>query len=106
MPERQHSRLFSPKISGTEDRIGMPLEKGLQKSRVLTWVVLQVGILNEAEVARRALDSRPHGCAFSPVDRMLEQSDARVGRRKPFQNGRCAIRRAVVDDDEFSIHFL
>src|SRR5579859_4213849 len=88
-------------VTAPEDNLGLALEDRGDESRPIPRVVLQVGVLDEDEVAAGRTDPGSHRRAFAPVDavahhpyrRVLEGSQDLVG----------PIHRSVVDDDDFPV---
>src|SRR5262249_25583346 len=74
---------------------------GRQQPAVLLGIELEVGVLNQDDVARGVLQADAHRAALADVDRVVVDADARVGdpcARVDRQSR--AVARAVVRDDD------
>ena len=60
--------------AAAEDRVGLALDDQVEQVRVLLGAVLEVGVLDDDDVARRLGDPPPHGRALALVP--LLQEDA------------------------------
>ena len=82
------------------DDVGTPFENGLQQHRVLARVVLEVGVLDDDDVAGGFADAASHRGALALVLALQQDADAVA----PVELGEDVprpIARPVVDDDEF-----
>ncbi len=82
------------------------LEQRLQQQGVFLRVVLEIGVLNEAEVALGMLDGGADSGAFALVYLVAEQADAGVAGGDFAEDVPGAVTAAIVDDDEFPLHAL
>ncbi len=84
MPEEEDP-VRAAEEAGAVDDVGPAVEDGLEERRVLGGVVLQVGVLDEDDVARRRGESRLEGRPLAHVPRLEEDPDVRGlrgGRRR------------------------
>src|SRR5581483_5418248 len=81
-------------------------EKRRHEFRILVWAELEVGVLNDDEVAGRVREACSDGGAFAAIDRLTD--DARgTGGADRLQRFPRVVRRSVVDDDDLlpqSVH--
>ncbi len=62
---------------------------------VVIWVVFEVGILDDDDVAFGMGESGPHGCPLAAIDRVREYLDT----GNPVQHRESVVARVVVDGD-------
>ena len=97
MPKRQHAGLHARQITRAEDGVGVAGEQRLQQHGILSRVILEVGVLDNAEVAAGLFDGRAYGRAFAPVYLVAKKADARIAFRQTLQNEGGAVSGTVVD---------
>ena len=66
-------------------------------------IELAVAVGEEDQVFRAGRDSRLKGSAVSPVDRMVDDANLRIGGREAVGDGAGCVAAAVVDHDDFVI---
>ena len=98
MPEEQHAMRPAEKAR-SEHRIGPPVQNRLQERRIVRRVVLQVGVLDDDDVALRLREAGPQRRALALVALVVE--DAHVIALDPVHDLARAIGRGVVHDDDF-----
>jgi len=104
VPERQNARLLSGQIAGAKNRIGTAVQEGPQKLRVLAGVVLEIRVLNNAEIAGCVPDGGSDGGALALVGFVPEKADARLGSREALEDRRGPIGGMIVNDNQFPVH--
>ena len=93
---------FASGVAAAEDGLRLALGDGTQQRGEFAGRVLEVGVLDDDGVAGDVLLGGADGGALSPVDGVVQ--DGQVGRRRQrVQDGACAVRRAVVHDDELQV---
>src|SRR6059058_4387808 len=103
VPEHEHPA--RARVARAVDDVGVAVEDRLDEPRVLGGVVLQVGILDDRDVAAHVGDGGPHRGALALVVRLEDEHEAvrrRVRRRgaQLLEHGARPVGRAVVDDDD------
>src|SRR5436190_243353 len=78
------------------------LEDGRDQPRVILRVELEIGILNQQDVARRLMQAETNGRTFSQIDVMVIQMDAWIARPSGrVEDASRAVARSIVGDDDF-----
>src|SRR6185503_17989197 len=85
--------------SASVDNVGMSCEDRRDDLRNVCGVVFEVGILNDDDVARGDLEGALNRSRFPTVLREATEANQRLALRELFNQIRCAVARAVVDDD-------
>ena len=67
MPEVNHAMRPAAQEPGTEHNIGMILENRCKKYGVFTRVILQVGVLNDDQVAGSCLETCTQSCSLPEI---------------------------------------
>ena len=106
MPERQHASLFGGKIARSENSVGSSVKQRPQQLRVICGVILEIRILDKAEITRRILDGVADGSSLALVLLVTVEPDTRVFRGKTFQDVVRPVRRTVVHHDQFAFQPL
>ena len=75
MPEVQHAALAHNHEARAIDDVGISLDQRFQQVRVLARIVLEVGVLDEAELAARLFDGVANSRALSLVSRAADDAD-------------------------------
>src|SRR5207253_5200070 len=102
MPEVKHAMRSAEKATA-EDSIRAAIENRPQQFGQLGRIVLEVGILNDNDVAGCLLNSSAHGCALALIVRLQNQAvdDAMV--REFLQHVARAVCRAVIYTNDFDV---
>ena len=79
VPEEQHAPRAAREARAV-DHVGVALEDGRDQARVLARVVLEIGVLDDGDVAGHVRDRRPHRGALALVALVPDQHQAEVGR--------------------------
>jgi hypothetical protein len=98
MFDSQVSSLFAKKARA-EDDVGAAVFDGLEELRIVAWIVLEIGVLNDHHVAVGGGEACAQRRSLSLVLLVLDQPDS--GNR-PERFAR-PVGRAVVDDDELRL---
>jgi hypothetical protein len=72
--------------------------------RILEWIVFQIRILNQGEIAARLLNRGPDSRPFPAILFVPVELDLGKLLREPAQNVECAIGRAVIHNYQFPFH--
>ena len=104
MPERQHAGLLAGHVAGAEDGVGVAIQQRAQQARVFGGVVLQVGILDQREIAGGLADGGAHGGAFAAVAFVPVEADLREAGGQALQDVEGAVGGAVVHNHQFPLH--
>ena len=99
----QHPPAVGGEKSRAVDHVGAVLEKRPEETRVVARVVLEVGVLEERQVARRGGDAGADGGALAHVARVLEVAQPRFFGRQLAQDLARAVGGAVVDHHHFDL---
>nr|WP_205699846.1 hypothetical protein [Conexibacter sp. SYSU D00693] len=86
-----------------EDRVSLVVEQRLQEARDVVGVVLEVGVLDDDEVARGGGEALADRGALAAVDVAADDLDPRVPGGELLQDAQGAVGRGVVDDDELTL---
>src|SRR6185503_19504874 len=97
----QSATILRRDVTRTKHRIGALFRKGDKQRWDVCRVVFQIGIVNDADLARRMFDGIAYGRAFAQISFVAQQDDTRVARGQPLQNRPGAVRTPVVDYDHF-----
>ena len=93
MPEIEDSAAVAGQIARAENDIGIAVQNGLYQFPVLGRIVLQIGVLNDANIAAGMLNGRANSRSFSLVALVFVEADEiRVCRGKARQNSRGVVR--------------
>ncbi len=103
MPEKQNTFLFAPHEPRTIDDIGFPVQDGLKKLRIFSGVVLQVGVLDQNDIARCRGEAGAQGGSLALVHRMIHHPKS-IAFEIPLQDLRGPIARAIIYDDDLLLH--
>ena len=87
---------------GSVDDVGLARENGPEQDGVFLRVVLEVGVLDDDEIARRGAHAGPDGRALPHVARLQEDPDAVLAVELPEDVPR-AVLRAVVHDHDLAL---
>ncbi len=99
----QHPPAVGGEKARAVDHIGAVLEKRPYEARIVPRVVLEIGVLEERQVAGRGGDAGAYGGAFALVVRVLEVAQPRLFGRQLAQDLACAVGGAVVDDHHLEL---
>src|SRR5438105_15903858 len=104
MPEIQHAPLADNHEPRSVHYVGLALDQGFEDMTVFPRIVLEIGVLDDAELAARLLDCRPDRRALTPVAVVAEHPDPiRTGSGDLLGDLGRAVGRAVVDHDDLAI---
>jgi len=106
VPVGQDAALLARQVAGAENGVGVTGEERFEEDGIFLRVVLEVGILNEAEIALGVADGGPDGGAFALVDFVTEEADPGFMGGEALEDVPGAIPGAVIHDDEFALHLL
>ena len=104
--QKKRTRRGLPGEARAEDDVGVAVEDRLEQLRVLARIVLEVGVLDEGDVAGDVRHGRAHGGALALVALVVHHDEAEVvgvsgtSARNASSASRGAVARAVVDDDD------
>lgn len=76
--------------SGTENDVGLSIQDGLEQARIFLRVILEVGILDENDVARGGSEATTQSCAFASINAMINDAIG-DGLDIAFQNRAAAV---------------
>ena len=104
VPEVQDAPVTARQEPGAEDRIGYALEHRTQQRGVVGRVVLQVGVLDEGQIARHRLDGRSDRARLALVLLVEDVLDAglvvgQLGDELPAAVGRAVVHDHQLDGD-------
>ena len=84
-----------------EDNVGMAFEDGLEQPRIVLWIILQGGILNDDDIAGHAGDRGADGCSLSAIARMDEEANLiLVVAAQALQDLSGAVNGGVIHQDD------
>src|SRR5260370_10893281 len=101
MPE-VHGAVLADEPRAIDD----PGSAGLNRTEqhgIVGGVVLEVGVLDDDDVARGAFEPSLNRCAFSAVARQPLEDDVAVLLRALLEQRARTVRRSIVDDDNLLI---
>lgn len=87
---------------GAKHNIGTIFQNRFKKDRIFVRVVLQVGVLNDYDVARSCLETRAQRCALAKIA-LLQHKFVDPSGGFPFEKFLCSIGRSVVHDNDFHL---
>src|SRR5689334_18853475 len=100
MPE-VHS-LVGAKEARAIDHLAFALKDRLDQSGIIRGIILEIGVLDQHDIALDLLQASPASSALASISFMAEQADlapvGQLGKLAP-----CAVRRAVVNDDKLFV---
>jgi hypothetical protein len=102
VPEVEDAVAFAAGEAGAEDDVGDAGGDGFDEAGVLGGVVLEVGVLDDDELALGGGDAGAEGGALALVDGVSEEGDA-GGAGVGLKDFVGAVGGVVVDDDEFLV---
>ena len=76
MTEVEHATAIGGRKPRAVDDVGVVLEEGPHETRVVARVVLEIGVLEDDQVAGRLGDAAAHRRALALIVRLLDQPDA------------------------------
>ena len=97
--QEQHVATFAGEARAVDDARAA-LEDGREQPRPVLGVVLEVGVLHEDKIARRALEAGADRSPLAPVLGMRDDADGAVAQLR--QDGAGPVVAAVVDDDDLA----
>src|SRR5207249_6762901 len=97
MPEVEHATLAHDHEPRAIDYIGFAIEQRPQQAPILTRVIFQIRVLDDAVIPARLLDSRTDRRSFATVAVLADQPDLRVARGHLSHNVARAIGRTVIN---------
>jgi hypothetical protein len=74
VPEVEHAVGAATVEAVSEHHVGLALEDGLEEHGIVARIVLEVGILDQDDVAARGGDASPHRCTLAAVRRVPEHA--------------------------------
>jgi hypothetical protein len=98
--------LLASHVARAENRVGVPVEQRPDQPRIFAGIVLQVGVLNQREIAGGLFDGAAYGRALAAIYRVLVEPDLRKCGSQALQDRLGAICGTIIDDDQFPIHVL
>ena len=103
MPEQKNLALCSGK-SAAKDDLGAAIENWREDFRILIWIILEVRILKDREVAGHLRDGSADGRSFAHVHGLLEDlDDPGIFLRETFHHFPRRVFAPVIHDDEFAL---
>ena len=102
MPEVNHAMRSAAQEPGTEHNVSTILQNRRKKDGIFVRVILQVGVLNDYDVARSCLETGPQRCSL-PKIALLQHDFVDPSGRFPFEKFICSIRRSVVHNNDFHV---
>src|SRR5882762_4125908 len=96
MPEVEHTMRTAAEEARSEDDIGAALNQGLQELRVLGWVIFEIGVLDDDEIASRLLNAAAERSALAHVMRLEERPNLRMFQLQLLQDFAGTIAGAVI----------
>ena len=101
MPKVQNLPFLADK-TGTEHRIGIPLQNRFDQPRVIPGIIFQIGILEDRQIAGHFRNRPANRRAFALVFPLLNDFQFRVPPRQFLGDLPGAVRRSVIDQNDFS----
>src|SRR5436189_4900905 len=102
MPEVNHAMRSATHKPRAEHDVGAVLQNWSKKKGIFTWVILQVGVLNDDHVARSCLEPRAQSCSLAKIA-LLQHELVDPPVRFRFKKLSGSIGRSVIDDDDFHV---
>src|SRR5690348_15394423 len=103
MPEVKHTVRPCAEKARAVNHVSLALEKRLQQSRIFRWIVLQVSILNDDEIAGGFLNATAQGRAFAHILRLQKDPDLRMFSLQLGKNFARSVARSVVHAQQFDL---
>ena len=88
--------LLAIEVAYPVNNLGLALNDGVKQLHVLVWVVLQIGILDDGQVAGGNGERRPHSSSLSLVDLVVD--NPKILHLHLVEDFAGAVTGAVVDD--------
>ena len=86
----------------TKNRVGIPCQDRFEQDRIFVWIVFEIGVLNDNDLAGGGGESGAQGRAFPLIARPIDNLVAE-GRDFLTQDVGSSVGRAIVDDNDFDI---
>jgi hypothetical protein len=103
VPEEQDAVRFAAHETAAVDHVGVTVENRFEQDVVFLRIVLEIGVLDDDQLARGVFDSRAQSRAFSLVHLVLVVRNGQIGvcTHISFNALLGVVGAEVVDDDDF-----
>src|SRR5437879_4486856 len=85
--------------TGSVDHVGLVVEDRLDEARILRGIVLQIGILDEHDIAPGLPEARAQGGALALIERLVDDADILVPLELA-ENVARAVRAGIVYNND------